>query len=119
MSMWKQLLRSPSLGTPKSSARPARRANRLPSLENLETRLTPAVTNVDITSITAAGDRDCNQPEHVQITAGTPVNVTFNYTTSGGTTNSNRHLEIWNSGFTALLKTSVDNVVPNEVDGSH
>ena len=76
MSKLKNLLGSLGLGTRKTSGRPTRRDTRRLSLENLEDRVTPTVSAVEITSIAAEGDRDGNLTnEHVSVTPSTAVTV--------------------------------------------
>jgi hypothetical protein len=95
------------------------RSRRVLALEPLEGRALLSVSNVNITSITGLGDRDGNLTnEHVQITAATTVSVKFDYTTAGGTGNTNQHAEIWTSGFGSLVSTGVFNNV-TDANGPH
>jgi hypothetical protein len=90
-------------------------------VEQLESRLAPSVSGLNITSITSAADTDGNATdEHVSVQAGSVVTVNFDYTTAGGSGTTTKHAEIWNTTFSgSALVTGVTNNILAEGDGSH
>jgi hypothetical protein len=67
----------------RSAARPMRKTLRRarPSLESLEDRLTPTVSNLQITAVESPADVDFGQARHVTVLPGSQVTVDFTYDT--------------------------------------
>jgi hypothetical protein len=106
----------------RSRSAAARRARLTPALDWLEDRqlLAASVSNLAITAIYASSDGDQGVEKHVSVHAGDTVTVDISYDTTGGTHDSNRHVEIWANDFSgSALRTGVDNGVQDEADGNH